>query len=104
MRAPPKLLLEVLWRGRWRHAKFWGREFDALRLEMSNARKRSRRAEAKDRKRESFPKYLDGAFHQMHGVESPEHAMSAMESALYRAWLSMQDPEKDTHLTLKKNT
>jgi hypothetical protein len=72
LRAPPKLLLEVLWRGRWRHAKFWGREFDALRLELSNARKRSKRAKAKDRKRECALEYLDCAFHQNAGFRKPE--------------------------------
>jgi hypothetical protein len=105
LRAPPKLLLEVLWRGRWRHAKFWGREFDALRLEISNARKRSKRAEAKDRKRESPLEYLDGTFHQMHDVESQKRAMGAMESALYQAWGKMQDdPDNPPRLTLKKGT
>jgi hypothetical protein len=105
LRAPRRLLLEVLWRGRWRHAKFWGREFDALRLEMSNARKRSKRAEAKDRKRESPLEYLDGAFHQMQDVENQKRAMGAMESALYQAWVKMQDdPDNPPRLTLKKGT
>jgi hypothetical protein len=104
LRAPPKLLLEVLWRGRWRHAKFWGREFDALRLELSNARKRSKRAKAKDRKRECALEYLDGAFHQMQDFESQKRSMGTMESALYQAWFKMQDTPALSHLTLKKGT
>jgi hypothetical protein len=85
LRAPRRLLLEVLWRGRWRHAKFWGREFAALRLEISNARKRSKRADAKNRTRECPLEYLDGAFHQMQDVESQKRSMGTMESALYQA-------------------
>jgi hypothetical protein len=88
LRAPPKALMEVLWRGRWRHARFWGREFYALRLEMSNARKRNQRSEAKERK---LTGYLDGAFHQMQDVESQKDSMISMESALFRAWLLLQE-------------
>ena len=102
LRAPPTLLLDALWRGRWRHAKFWNHEFDALQLEMNNAHKRSVRTAAKERNRESVHEYLDAAFHQIQDVESQEHAMGAMESALYRAWLSMQGQDQDTHFTQKK--
>lgn len=98
LRASPKRLLEVLWRGRWRHAKFWGQEFRALRREMGNARKQEKRVRAKERK--YFPEYLASAFHQMQDVESEEPPMGAMELALYR--LSKQDADTKPHLTLKK--
>ncbi len=104
LRARPEILLDALWRGRWRHAKFWNHEFDALQLEMNNYRKRSKRTAAKERNRESVDEYFDAAFHQMQDVESQEHARGAMESALYRAWCSRQDQGRDTHLTLKKGT